>query len=32
LRFLRVREGKTGFLAGIFSLHPRVERRICEIL
>jgi Zn-dependent protease with chaperone function len=32
LRFLQIREGKRSFLAGIFSLHPRAERRICEIL
>jgi Zn-dependent protease with chaperone function len=32
LKFLQIREGKRGFWAGIFSLHPRVERRICEIL
>jgi Zn-dependent protease with chaperone function len=28
LKLLQIREGKRGFLANLFSLHPRTERRI----
>jgi len=28
LRFLQMREGKRGFFANLFSLHPRTEKRI----
>jgi Zn-dependent protease with chaperone function len=28
LKFLRMREGKVGFFANLFSLHPRTENRL----
>jgi len=28
LRFLQMREGKIGFFANLFSLHPRTEKRL----
>jgi len=28
LKFLQLREGKVGFLANLFSLHPRTEKRL----
>jgi Zn-dependent protease with chaperone function len=28
LKFLQMQEGKTGFFANLFSLHPRTEKRI----
>jgi Zn-dependent protease with chaperone function len=31
LKFLRLREGKTGFWASVISSHPGAERRIREI-
>jgi Zn-dependent protease with chaperone function len=31
LRFLQIREGKTGFLTSLISLHPKTERRVRKI-
>ncbi|MDR1811424.1 MAG: M48 family metalloprotease [Candidatus Fibromonas sp.] len=31
LRLLQMREGKTGFFANLFSLHPKTEKRIKAI-
>jgi len=28
LKFLQMREGKVGFFANLFSLHPRTEKRL----
>jgi Zn-dependent protease with chaperone function len=28
LKFLQIREGKVGFFANLFSLHPRTEKRL----
>jgi len=28
LKFLQMREGKIGFFANLFSLHPRTEKRL----
>ncbi len=28
LKFLQMREGKIGFFANLFSLHPRIEKRL----
>jgi len=32
LRFLQIQEGKTGFFANLFSLHPKTEKRIKALL